>query len=77
MEEKKVDDRFTSISIPTLLAEKIMKRIQGTEFPSISAYITYVLEEVVSDTEPEDTKELSKEDDERIKARLRSLGYLD
>lgn len=77
MEEKKVDDTFTQISIPTSLAEKIRKRIQGTEFPSISAYITYVLEEVVAETEPEDTRELSKEDDERIKARLRSLGYLD
>lgn len=77
MEEKKVDDRYTSISIPKSLAEKIRKRIQGTEFPSISAYITYVLEEVVTETETEDTEELSKEDDERIKARLRSLGYLD
>lgn len=54
-----------------------MKRIQGTEFPSISAYITYVLEEVVAETETGETEELSKEDDERIKARLRSLGYLD
>lgn len=77
MEEKKVNDTFTSITIPTSLAEKIKKRIQNTEFPSISAYVTYVLEEVVSETETEDAEELSKEDDERIKARLRSLGYLD
>lgn len=76
MEEKNNPEKFTSVSIPISLAEKIEKRIKGTEFPSISAYITFVLEEVVSDEE-EDNEELSKEDDERIKARLRSLGYLD
>jgi Arc/MetJ-type ribon-helix-helix transcriptional regulator len=76
MEEKKDHEKFTSVSIPKSLAEKIEKRIKGTEFSSISAYITFVLEEVVSDEEKDD-EELSKEDDERIKARLRSLGYLD
>ncbi len=77
MEEKKETEKFTSVLIPTSLAEKIEKRIQGTEFSSISSYITYVLKEVVSDSESEDGEELSKDDDERIKARLRSLGYLD
>jgi Arc/MetJ-type ribon-helix-helix transcriptional regulator len=77
MEEKKDAEQFTSILIPTMLAKKIEKRIQGTEFSSISSYVTYVLKEVVSETEPETSEELSKEDDERIKARLRSLGYLD
>ncbi len=77
MQEKKDDGKFTSVLIPTSLVEKIEKRIQGTEFSSISSYITYVLKEVVSDEETEDAETLSKEDDERIKARLRSLGYLD
>jgi Arc/MetJ-type ribon-helix-helix transcriptional regulator len=77
MEEKKETEKFTSVLIPTSLAEMIEKRIQGTEFSSISSYITYVLKEVVSDAESEDGEELSKDDDERIKARLRSLGYLD
>jgi Arc/MetJ-type ribon-helix-helix transcriptional regulator len=77
MEQKKDAEKFTSVLIPVSLAEKIKKRIQGTEFSSISSYITYVLKEVVSDGETEDSEELNKEDDERIKARLRSLGYLD
>jgi len=77
MEEKKDAEQFTSVLIPTMLAKKIEKRIQGTEFSSISSYVTYVLKEVVSETEPETREELSNEDDERIKARLRSLGYLD
>jgi len=77
MEEKKDAEKFTSVLIPVSLTEKIKKRIQGTEFSSISSYITYVLTEVVSDGETEDSNELNREDDERIKARLRSLGYLD
>jgi len=77
MEEKKDAEKFTSVLIPTVLAKKIEKRIQGTEFSSISSYVTYVLKEIVSDTDPEESETLSKEDDERIKARLRSLGYLD
>lgn len=77
MEEKRDNEQFMSISIPTSLAEKIKKRIHGTEFSSISEYIIYILNEVVSEEEPETAEGLSKEDDERIKARLRSLGYLD
>ncbi len=77
MEEKKDNEKYTSVLIPTLLAEKIEKRIQGTEFTTISSYVTYVISEVVSETQPEEKDVLSKDDDERIKARLRSLGYLD
>jgi Arc/MetJ-type ribon-helix-helix transcriptional regulator len=77
MEEKKRNEKVISIQIPASLAVKIEKRIQGTEFSSISSYVTYVLEEVVSDEATDEGEELSKEDDERIKARLRSLGYLD
>jgi Arc/MetJ-type ribon-helix-helix transcriptional regulator len=77
MEEKKENEKFTSVLIPTSLVEKIEKRIHGTEFSSISSYITYILKEVISDGESEDDEGLSKDDDERIKARLRSLGYLD
>jgi Arc/MetJ-type ribon-helix-helix transcriptional regulator len=77
MDEKKSDKKVISIQIPESLAKKIEKRLQGTEFSSISSYVIYVLEEVVSDDGPEESEQLSKEDDERIKARLRSLGYLD
>jgi len=77
MTKEKDAEKYTSVQIPTKLAKKIEKRIQGTEFSSISSYVTFVLSEVVSETEPEAGEALSKEDDERIKARLRSLGYLD
>jgi Arc/MetJ-type ribon-helix-helix transcriptional regulator len=72
-EEKK----FTTISIPTPLAEKIKKRIKGTGFTSLSSYVTYVLREVLSGMEEEHEEAFSKEDEERVKDRLRALGYLD
>ena len=73
----KEENKFTTISIPTPLAEKIKKRIKGTGFTSLSSYVTYVLREVLSGMEEEKEEAFSKEDEERVKDRLRSLGYLD
>jgi Arc/MetJ-type ribon-helix-helix transcriptional regulator len=77
MVEEKDEKKFTTISIPTQLAEKIKKRIEGTGFHSLSAYATYVLREVISGVEEEDEEAFSKEDEEKVKDRLRALGYLD
>ena len=78
MVEEKEDKKFTTISIPSQLAEKIKKRIEGTGFHSLSAYVTYVLREVISGIEnEEDDEAFSKEDEEKVKDRLRALGYLD
>jgi len=77
MTEEKDKNGFITISIPTQLAEKIRKRMEGTTFNSLSSYVTYVMSEVLSEID-EDTQEVfTKEDEERIKQRLRSLGYLD
>ena len=77
MKNEKGDKKFTTISIPTPLAEKIKKRITGTGFTSLSSYVTYVLREVLSGMEEEEDEAFSKEDEERVKDRLRALGYLD
>jgi len=78
-DEKKVEKgKYTTVSIPTPLAEKIKKRIEGTGFNSISGYVTYVLRELLASMEEEEQEEVfSKEDEEKIKERLRALGYLD
>ena len=77
MTENKDEKKFTTISIPTPLAEKIKKRIEGTGFTSLSSYVTYVLREVISGMEEESEEAFSKEDEEKVKDRLRALGYLD
>ena len=71
------EKEYTNIQIPTTLANKIKKRIKGTEFPSISSYISYVLREVLSESEEKTEEAFTKDDEEKVKSRLRSLGYLD
>jgi len=68
--------RYTTISIPVPLYEKVKKMIKGTGFSSVSDYVTYVLRELVASYE-EERLDFTKEDEERIKRRLRALGYLD
>ena len=77
MKEEKDDEKFTTISIPTPLAEKIKKRIKGTGFTSLSSYVTYVLREVISGMEEEEDEAFTKDDEKRVKDRLRALGYID
>jgi len=69
--------KFTTISIPTPLANKIKTRIDGTGFTSLSSYVTYVLREVLSGAEEQTQEAFTKEDEKRVKDRLRALGYLD
>jgi len=78
MAEEKNEKKYTTISIPTPLAEKIKRRIEGTGFHSLSSYVTYVLREVISCMEEDEGEEaFTKEDEEKVKDRLRALGYLD
>ncbi|MEM3526552.1 MAG: hypothetical protein QXV37_03975 [Candidatus Jordarchaeaceae archaeon] len=67
--------KFTTVSIPTPLFEKIKERIKNTGFTSVSSYVTYVLREIIAEEE-EEGEPFSKEDEEKIKQRLRTLGYL-
>ncbi len=78
MKQKKKNSgkQFTNISIPTSLFERIEEQIEGTDFTSVSDYVAYVLNEVLTENE-EETESVSKEDEERIKERLKALGYLE
>jgi len=72
-EEKK---KFTTVSIPTPLFKKVEERIKGTGFTSVSSYVAYVLREIIAEEE-EEKEPFSEEDKERVKERLRALGYID
>ena len=66
------------IKIPKEIYEKIEERIKDTEFKSVSEYVTYVLREVLASLEEEEAEEVfSEEEEEKVKERLRALGYLD
>ena len=71
-----MEKEFTNISIPTSLFKKIEEKIKDTEFTSVSSYVTKVLRESLS--KEEGTQQpLSKEDEEKVKERLKALGYID
>ncbi len=69
--------KFTTVSIPTPLFKKVEERIRGTGFTSVSSYVTYVLREIVVEEEEEPDEPFSREDEERVRARLKALGYID
>jgi len=73
-----MNKKYGTIKVPEELIAKIKERLQGTEFNSIDEYATFVLEEVVKETEEEEPEEVfSEEDEHKVKERLRALGYLD
>lgn len=76
-EENKV--AYTTVSIPKPLVQKIKNRMKGTGFSSVSSYVTYVLRQVISSIEEDErTKSaFTKEEEEKVKQRLRDLGYID
>jgi hypothetical protein len=70
------DEEFIAVPIPTTLFKKIEVRMREAGFASVSSYVTFVLKEILSeDNENEET--VNSDDAEQVKARLKSLGYLD
>ena len=74
---QKHTQKYTTISVPKILVEKVKERIAGTGFSSVSSFTTYLLRQVVSYEKEDSSTALSKDDEERLKLRLKSLGYLD
>jgi len=67
-----------NVFIPEELYEKIQNRLKETDFNSVSEYVAYVLGQVISELEEEQEEEhFTKEDEEKVKERLRSLGYIE
>lgn len=70
--ENKVE--YGTISLPLPLIEKIKSRIKGTGMNSVSAYVAFVLRQILS--EPSEKGQLlDREEEEEVRRRLRSLGY--
>ncbi len=69
MEEEK-----KAVLLPAELYSQVLERVEATGFGSVEEYITFVLEEVLKDDVEEEA--FSKEEEE-VKKRLKSLGYLD
>jgi metal-responsive CopG/Arc/MetJ family transcriptional regulator len=67
---------FTTISIPTALYKEIEEKIKESEITSVASYVTKVLRESLSEKKGEE-QPLDKDEEEKVKERLKALGYID
>ena len=70
-----------TIKIPDELYQILEKRSKETDFKAVNEYVTYVLKQVVDKIEinasNEGNETYSKEDEKKVKDKLRQLGYID
>lgn len=69
-------EKGKTIEIPESLFERVMARIDGTSFHSASDYVVHLLREKLASEEKEAPTHYTKKEEEKIKERLRALGYL-
>ncbi len=73
-----------TIKIPRSLYRKLKEIIEGTGFNSVNDFIVYVLRDLASGRRPKkdlpegitDPSRLTAEEVEKVRQRLRNLGYL-
>ncbi len=65
------------VEIPDELYAKLEERVKETEFGSVDEYVRYILQEVLASLEEDEEEVFSEEEEEKVKERLRALGYLD
>ena len=76
--KSKVRGRYSTISLPVTLIEKIKKKIRNTGFTSLSSYIEFLARiSIEKDEENKGKNKVISKDKEKVKARLRALGYID
>ena len=66
------------VELPERVLSRVERRVERTDFGSASAYVTFVLEEVLASVETgDDLDDAETVDEDEVRDRLRSLGYLD
>ena len=73
MNDKK--DNKVTIKIPRPLYNNLKFLIDDSGFNSVNDFIVYILRDIASNTKIDSEDQLSKEEIETIKERLRNLGY--
>lgn len=68
-----------TLKIPRPLYERLSQVIEGTGFRSVTEFAVYVLRDLVAaaDQQAVHQDELTREEVEAVRRRLRSLGYLE
>lgn len=65
-----------TIELPADLLSRADRRLPRTEFDTVEAYVTVVLEETLAHVESEPDEDFAAADEAEVKDRLKSLGYL-
>ena len=66
----------TDVSIPISLFKQLEEKIKATRFESVSGYVTFILQSVIAETE-QPRKVFSEKEEDKVKERLRALGYIE
>jgi Arc/MetJ-type ribon-helix-helix transcriptional regulator len=69
-----VKRKYTTITIPAPLFEKLKEEIRDTGFSSVSDYVTFILREMVAEMREKGPGK--KENRGDVIAKLKALGYV-
>ena len=69
-------DNKVTIKIPRPLYNNLKVLIEDSGFNSVNDFIVYILRDIASNSNIDTGNQLTKEEIEIIKERLRNLGYL-
>ena len=65
-----------TLKIPEELYEKLKGVIDGTGFSSVTEFVVFVMRNVVSGGRIKDEDNLTKEEIQKVRDRLKRLGYI-
>ncbi len=71
-----MENEAIDISIPAELFKQIEEKIKDTDVASVQDYVIKVLKSSLTESGKED-EGLSKEEEDKVKERLKALGYMD
>lgn len=69
-------DNKVTIKIPRPLYNNLKLLVEDSGFNSVNDFIVYILRDIASNSTIDTGEQLTKEEIETIKERLRNLGYL-
>ncbi|KXB07851.1 CopG family transcriptional regulator [candidate division MSBL1 archaeon SCGC-AAA385D11] len=72
-----MEGKFTTVSIPIQLFNEVKEQIEGTGFTSASSFVAYILREIIIEAHETGEMPFTRDDTEKIKKRLKALGYLE
>lgn len=70
------EDVRVEIRLPYDLYRKVKTSAEDKSFPSVEGYIVNILNNTFKNANSEKTEPFSEDEDEELKKRLRSLGYM-